>query len=101
MLKKEMPPVHPGEILKEMYMEPLGIGVGQLAETLHVARKTISQIINKRANISVEMSLRLSKAFDTTPELWLNMQRSYDLWEAGKRLSLNNIPHLVTRRRRA
>lgn len=82
-----------------MYMEPLQIGVGELADTLHVARKTVSQIINGRSDISVEMSLRLSKAFNTTPELWLNMQRSYDLWEVSKRVSLHDILHLVIRKR--
>ena len=89
-----MPPVHPGKILKEMYLEPLGIGVTQLAASLDVARRTVSLIINGHSGISPEMALRLSKAFDTTPELWLNIQRSYDLWYAGKRVVLKNVHKL-------
>jgi len=94
MLKRAMPPVHPGKILKEMYLEPMGIGVTMLAASLNVARRTISLIINGHSGISPEMALRLSKAFDTTPELWLNIQRSYDLWYAEKKVVLKNIQRL-------
>ena len=76
-----MPPVHPGEILKEMYLDPLKISVTALADNLGVARKTVSQLVNGHMGVSAEMALRLGKAFNTTPELWLNMQRNYDLWQ--------------------
>jgi addiction module HigA family antidote len=95
MLKRAMPPLHPGEILKELYMNTLGIGVTELADNLKVARKTISLIVNGHSGISVEMALRLSVAFNTTPELWLNLQRSYDLWNASKTIILTDIKHLV------
>ncbi len=73
-------PPHPGEILKELCLEPLGISVTRTAEALGVSRKTLSAILNGRAGISPEMALRLSKAFDTSAESWLNQQMHYDLW---------------------
>ena len=93
MLKKEMPPVHPGEILKEMYLLPMNITISDAAANLGVSRKTISQLVNGRMGISVEMALRLSKAFGTTAELWLNLQRGYDLWNAAGKVNLDNINH--------
>jgi addiction module HigA family antidote len=101
MLQQKMPPVHPGEILKEMYLDPLGITITGLAHSLGVARKTISQLVNNRMGVSAEMALRLGKAFNTTPELWLNMQRNYDLWHAGSRIKISHIRSLRTKERRA
>jgi addiction module HigA family antidote len=75
-------PVHPGRILKDEYLEELGLTVTAVAKSLNVTRQTLDAIINERAGVSPEMSLRLAKAFDTTPELWLNMQRNFDLWKA-------------------
>jgi len=75
-------PPHPGEVLKELCLEPLGISVTRTAEALGVSRKTLSAILNGRAGISPEMALRLSKAFDTSAESWLNQQMQYDLWVA-------------------
>ncbi len=75
-------PPHPGEILREFCLEPLGLSVTDAAEALGVSRKTLSSILNGRAGISPEMALRLSKAFDTSPESWLNQQQQYDLWQA-------------------
>jgi antitoxin HigA-1 len=79
------PPVHPGGILKRHYLEPLGIGVSQAALALGVSRKTLSKILHERGGVTPEMALRLSRAFHTTPELWLNLQRNYDLWQAAHR----------------
>ena len=75
-------PPHPGEILKELCLEPLEITVTDAARALGVSRKTLSSILNGRAGISPEMALRLAKAFDTSPESWLNQQIQYDLWVA-------------------
>ena len=75
-------PPHPGEVLREFCIEPLGISVTGAAEALGVSRKTLSAILNGHAGISPEMSIRLGKAFDTTPESWLNQQQQYDLWQA-------------------
>jgi addiction module HigA family antidote len=65
-------------------MEPAGLTVSQVAERLGVDRKTVSRIVNGRAGISAEMAILLSRAFNTTPELWLTMQRNYDLWHASR-----------------
>ncbi len=75
-------PPHPGEILKELCLEPLGLTVTRAAEALGVSRKTLSAILNGRAGISPEMAIRLSMAFDTSAESWLNQQTQYDLWLA-------------------
>jgi addiction module HigA family antidote len=77
-------PPHPGEILKELCLEPLGITVTRAAEALGVSRKTLSAILNGRAGISPEMAIRLSLAFDTSAESWLNQQMYYDLWLARR-----------------
>lgn len=75
-------PPHPGEVIKELCIEPLGISVTAAAEGLGVSRKTLSAILNGRAGISPEMAVRLSIAFDTSSESWLNQQTQYDLWQA-------------------
>jgi addiction module HigA family antidote len=77
-------PPHPGELLRELCIEPLGLSVTEAAEGLGVSRKTLSAVLNGRAGISPEMALRLSIAFDTTAESWLNQQTQFDLWVAGK-----------------
>lgn len=91
MIKQGMKPIHPGQILKEIYLEPLNLNQTDAAINLGVTRKTLSMLLNGRQGVSAEMALRLSKAFNTTPELWLNMQRDYDLWNAGQRVKLSQI----------
>jgi addiction module HigA family antidote len=78
-------PPHPGEIIKSLCLEPLGVSVTQAAEALGVSRKTLSAILNGRAGISPEMAVRLSIAFATSAESWLNQQTQYDLWHAERR----------------
>ncbi|MEW5989496.1 MAG: HigA family addiction module antitoxin [Chloroflexota bacterium] len=78
-------PPHPGEILRELCLEPLGVSVTRAAEALGVSRKTLSAIVNGRARISPEVAIRLSLAFDTSAESWLNQQAYYDLWVARRR----------------
>ena len=75
-------PPHPGEVLRELCLEPLDLTITEAADALGVSRKTLSAILNGRAGISPEMALRLSIAFDTTPESWLQQQTQYDLWVA-------------------
>jgi antitoxin HigA-1 len=77
-------PPHPGEVLKALCLEPLNLTVTQAAEALGVSRKTLPAILNGRAGISPEMAIRLSIAFDTSAESWLNQQLQYDLWHAEK-----------------
>ncbi len=78
-------PPHPGEIVKSLCLEPLGLTVTQAANALGVSRKTLSAIINGRAGISPEMAVRLSIAFGTSAESWLNQQIQHDLWHAEQR----------------
>jgi addiction module HigA family antidote len=75
-------PTHPGNIIKEDYLIPLSITIKDMAENLGVSRKTLSKIINERGAITPDMALRLSRAFDTTPAFWLNLQKNFDLWQA-------------------
>lgn len=76
-------PAHPGRILKNLYLTPLGLSVSKVAEILEVSRNAVSAIVNGRRAVTPEMALRLSQAFtDSTPESWLNLQRNYDLWQA-------------------
>jgi len=88
-------PPHPGEILRELCLEPLGISVTAAAASLGVSRKTLSAILNGRAGISPEMAIRLSIAFDTSAESWLNQQMQYDLWQAEKKRKKLKVERLA------
>jgi addiction module HigA family antidote len=83
-MKMHNPP-HPGGIIRALCLEPLGLTVTDAATALGVSRKTLSAILNGRAGISPEMAVRLSIAFGTSAESWLNLQTQYDLWHAEKR----------------
>ena len=72
-------PVHPGAIVREDCLTPLGLSVTEGAKRLGVGRQTLSNLINEKASVSIEMAYRLSKAFGSTPETWLGMQLAYDL----------------------
>lgn len=78
-------PPHPGEILRELCLDPLGLSVSTAAEALRVSRKTLSAILNGRSGISPEMAIRLAIAFDTTAESWMAQQMQHDLWKARKK----------------
>ena len=78
-------PCHPGEIIKYECLEPLRLTVTKAAEGLGVTRQALSELVNERAGVSVDMAIRLSKAFGSTPETWLGMQMAYDLWQARER----------------
>ena len=75
-------PPHPGEIIKELCLDPLGLSITAAADALGVSRKTLSSIVNGKSGISPEMAVRLSIAFNTSSESWLNQQTQYDLWQA-------------------
>ncbi len=77
-------PPHPGEVIRELCIEPLGLTVTGTAEALGVSRKALSELLNGKSGISPEMAIRLSLAFDTSAESWLNQQTQYDLWMASK-----------------
>lgn len=76
-------PTHPGEIIKHHHMVPLSLSVTALAEILGVSRKTVSKIVNERGAVTADMALRLSRAFNTTPQLWVGLQQNYALWHAA------------------
>lgn len=80
-MKRE--PTHPGNILKEDYLKPLSITIQEMAVILGVSRKTLSKIVNEHGAVTPDMALRLARAFNTTPELWLNLQKNYELWHAA------------------
>jgi len=75
-------PTHPGEVLREDVIKPLGLTVTDVAKRLRVARKTISALINCRSSMSPEMAVRVGLATKTSPESWLYMQAKLDLWLA-------------------
>ena len=84
-------PPHPGEFIREIYLEPFGITGRQLAFKLGVTPSTINRILKGRSGISSEMALRLSKALGHSPESWLTMQDGYDLWHARQSVNLDNV----------
>jgi antitoxin HigA-1 len=88
-------PPHPGEVIRELCLAPLHLSVTEAAKALGVSRKTLSAILNERAGISPEMAIRLSIAFDTTAESWLNQQTQYDLWKAERHRNELHVKRLV------
>jgi antitoxin HigA-1 len=77
-------PPHPGEIIRDLCIEPLGLTVTKAAEGLGVTRKTLSLLLNGHAGISPEMAIRLSQVFGRSPESWLQLQNAYDLAQVRK-----------------
>ncbi len=82
-------------MIKKLCLDPLGLSVTDAAKALGITRKSLSQILNGRAGISPEMALRLSIAFNTTPESWLAQQVQYDLWKASKRKKMLKVERLA------
>jgi len=93
-MKMHNPP-HPGEVLKKLCLEPLELTVTEAAKALGVSRKTLSAILNGRAGVSPEMAVRLSIAFDTTAESWLNQQVQYDLSRAERKRKKLRVKQLA------
>ena len=87
-------PVHPGAIVREDCLQQLGLSVTEGARQLGVGRQTLSNLVNEKASVSIEMAWRLSKAFGSTPETWLGMQVAYDLARSrhlGQSLKVDRI----------
>ncbi|TNM65933.1 HigA family addiction module antitoxin [Aliirhizobium smilacinae] len=74
-----LPPVHPGEILREEYLVPLKLSAGGLAKKLNVPRTRIERLVSEQTAVTSDTALRLARFFNTTPEFWMNLQTSYDL----------------------
>ena len=88
-------PPHPGEILRKLCLEPLGLSVTKAAKALDVSRSTLSNLLHGRTGITPEMAMRLSIAFDTTAESWMNQQVQYDLWQAKRRRGEMHVTRLT------
>jgi addiction module HigA family antidote len=80
MLNLKRKPAHPGEIIREEFLEPLGISQTELADSLAIPFKTINKLINEKRNLNSELALKLSRYFGTSVELWLNLQNQYDIY---------------------
>jgi addiction module HigA family antidote len=93
-------PTHPGKILKEDVLIPLGISVTAAARDLKISRKALSEFVNEKSSLSPEMALRIAHATGTTPESWMKMQMKRDLWEAGNRFDAK-IRHFGPVKKRA
>jgi addiction module HigA family antidote len=78
-------PPHPGEVIRDVCLVPLGVTVTAAAEGLGVTRKALSELLNGHSGVSPDMAIRLAKAFGSTAEHWLAMQMQYDLWRAERR----------------
>jgi len=88
-------PPHPGEFIREVYLDPFKVSYRTAAKSLKVSPSTFNRLVMGKSNISPEMALRLSKAFGRSPESWLAMQDHYDLWQAKQRVNLNEIKKLA------
>ena len=85
-------PAHPGEILRELYLDGLGLSITEAAKGLGVSRKALSELVNGKAGVSPLMAMRLSIAFpNTSPQFWLNLQNQYDLWRERDNRALVSV----------
>lgn len=87
-------PPHPGEFIRSVYLEELGVSVRKVAESLDVSPSTFTRLLNGDSNVSPEMALRLSKTLGRSPESWLAMQDSFNLWHARKEVDLRGVRKL-------
>lgn len=81
-LPKNRPPVHPGEILLEEFMKPHDVSQAEVARKIGISRKHINEVVHAKKPVTIDMALRLSRLFGTSPELWLNGQMAWDVWHA-------------------
>ena len=88
-------PPHPGEVIRSLCLEPLGLTVTEAAAALGVSRKTLSALLNGRAGVSPEMAVRLSIAFGTSAEMWMNQQMRFDLWHAERQRKKLKVTRLA------
>lgn len=93
-------PPHPGEFIREVYLESFGISYRKVAVMLNVAPSTFNRLINGQSSISSEMALRLSKTLGRSPESWLIMQNKYNLWHARKKLNLERVEKLNVQKKK-
>ena len=87
-------PPHPGEIIRDICIEPLDLTVTDASKALGVTRKTLSSLINGRSGVSPEMALRLSKVFGRTPEGWMRLQLQFDLWKTKQAVNISHLKRI-------
>lgn len=88
-------PPHPGELLRELWLEPLGLSITATAKALNVSRKAVSELVNGKVGISAEMSIRLELAFGKSAESWLGHQAAFDLWVLNQRRDMLGVQRLA------
>ena len=88
-------PPHPGEFIQEIFLEPNNLSLRMVAAKLKVSTSTLSRLVNGQSSVTSEMALRLSKTLGRSPESWLIMQNNYDLWQAQKRVNLQEVEKLT------
>jgi addiction module HigA family antidote len=93
MIKRNLPPVHPGEILKEEYILERGLTITEVALGLGISRSSLSAIVNEQARITPELAVKLSEAFGNTAQFWINLQKNYEMWHAEKTVDRSRIRH--------
>ena len=93
MLKRGLAPAHPGEILREEYIQERGLTITEVAKGLGMARANLSAVVNERAGISPELAVKLSEAFGNTTEFWVNLQKNYEVWHAERKVNRAEIRH--------
>ena len=86
-MARKLPALHPGEVLREEFLVPMGLSPGALAKACGVPRTRIERLANEQIGVTADTALRLSKAFGTTPELWLNLQNSFDVRTARQKIA--------------
>jgi antitoxin HigA-1 len=91
MLNRNLPPAHPGEILKEMFIKERNLTITEVAKGLKVARGNLSAVINGHLGISPELAIKLSEAFGNTAQFWVTLQNNYELWHAEKKVNRSQI----------
>ena len=85
-MTKILAPLHPGEVLREEYLKPLGMSAGSLAKICDVPRTRIERLVNEQIGVTADTALRLAAALGTTPDLWLNLQNHFDVQTAQRRI---------------
>ena len=92
-MTRNLPPGHPGEILREAYIKERNLTITEVAQGLGVARANLSAIVNERAGISPELAVKLSEAFGNTAQFWINLQKNYELWHTERKVNRSTVRH--------
>lgn len=95
MLKRGLQPVHPGEVLREVFIRERNLTITEVAKGLDMARANLSAVVNEHAGISPELAVKLSEAFGNTAQFWINLQKNYELWHAEQKVDRTRIQHFA------